>query len=75
VGNLIELQDQGAQDLKGIVGPVRAWAALRPSSVSLSTVACDADDVRIGQAVTVIFQGHQQRTAGADVQAGLAIPV
>jgi predicted ATPase len=33
VGNLFELEDLGAQDLKGIVGPVRAWAALRPSSV------------------------------------------
>jgi class 3 adenylate cyclase len=33
VGNLFELQDLGAQDLKGIVGQVRAWAALRPASV------------------------------------------
>jgi class 3 adenylate cyclase len=33
VGNLFELEDLGAQDLKGIVGPVLAWAALRPSSV------------------------------------------
>src|SRR6202042_2340114 len=32
VGNLFELQDLGAQDLKGITGPVRAWAAIRPSS-------------------------------------------
>ena len=30
VGNLFELQDVAAQDLKGIVGPVRAWTALRP---------------------------------------------
>ena len=30
VGNLFELQDLGAQDLKGISGLVRAWAALRP---------------------------------------------
>jgi class 3 adenylate cyclase len=29
----IELEDLGAQDLKGISGPVRAWAALRPASV------------------------------------------
>jgi class 3 adenylate cyclase len=28
VGNLFELEELGAQDLKGIVGPVRAWAAL-----------------------------------------------
>ena len=33
VGNLFELQDLGAQDLKGISGRVQAWGALRPSSV------------------------------------------
>ena len=33
VGNLFELEDLGAKDLKGISGPVRGWAALRPSSV------------------------------------------
>ena len=33
VGDLFELQDLGAHDLKGIAGSVRAWAALRPSSV------------------------------------------
>ena len=33
VGNLFELKDLGANDLKGIAGPVRAWAALRPSSI------------------------------------------
>ena len=33
VGNLFELQDLGAQDLKGIAASVRAWIALRPSSV------------------------------------------
>jgi class 3 adenylate cyclase len=33
LGNLFELADLGAQDLKGIAGPVRAWAALRPASV------------------------------------------
>jgi class 3 adenylate cyclase len=32
VGNLFELEDLSAKDLKGIVGPVRAWAALRASS-------------------------------------------
>ena len=34
LGNLFELQDLGAQDLKGVAGPVRAWAALRPSSIA-----------------------------------------
>jgi len=33
LGNLFELQDLGARDLKGIAGPVRAWTALRPSGV------------------------------------------
>jgi hypothetical protein len=33
VGGLFELQDLGAQGLKGITGPVRAWAAVRPASV------------------------------------------
>ena len=33
LGNLFELEDLGANDLKGIAGPVQAWAALRPSSV------------------------------------------
>ena len=34
VGNLFELRDLGVHDLKGIAGPVRAWAALRASAVS-----------------------------------------
>ena len=33
LGNLFELQDLGARDLKGISEPVRPWAALRPASV------------------------------------------
>ena len=32
LGNLFELEDLGAKDLKGIAGQVRAWAALRASS-------------------------------------------
>jgi class 3 adenylate cyclase/predicted ATPase len=32
LGNLFELEDLGAKDLKGIAGPTRAWTALRPSS-------------------------------------------
>ena len=31
LGNLFELEDLGAKDLKGVIGPVRAWAALRPA--------------------------------------------
>ena len=33
VGSLFELDDLGAQDIKGIATPVRAWAALRPASI------------------------------------------
>ena len=33
LGNLFELEDLGAQDLKGISGRVQAWTALRPASV------------------------------------------
>ena len=33
VGNLFELENLRAQDLKGVTGPVRAWTALRPSSI------------------------------------------
>jgi class 3 adenylate cyclase/predicted ATPase len=32
VGNLFELEDLGAQDLRGIAGHARAWAVLRASS-------------------------------------------
>jgi class 3 adenylate cyclase len=33
LGNLFELQDLGAKEIKGIAEPVHAWAALRASSV------------------------------------------
>ena len=32
LGNLFELEDLGAKQLKGIAGPTRAWAAVRPGS-------------------------------------------
>jgi class 3 adenylate cyclase/predicted ATPase len=34
LGNLFEVEDLGTRDLKGIARPVRAWAALRASSVA-----------------------------------------
>ena len=34
LGNLFELEDLGARDLKGVAEPVRAWSALRLSSVA-----------------------------------------
>ena len=33
LGNLFDLQDLGARDLKGIAGPLRAWTAVRASAV------------------------------------------
>ena len=33
LGNMFELEDLAPRDLKGIAGPVRAWTALRTSSV------------------------------------------
>ena len=33
LGNLFELEDLGAREVKGIAGPVHAWAALHASSV------------------------------------------
>jgi class 3 adenylate cyclase/tetratricopeptide (TPR) repeat protein len=33
LGNFFDLRELGGQDLKGISGPVRAWAVLRPASV------------------------------------------
>ena len=34
LGEIFELEDLGPKDLKGIAGPVRAWAALRASSLA-----------------------------------------
>ena len=45
LGNLFELEDLGAQDLKGISGRVQAWAALRPSSVESRFDALHASGV------------------------------
>jgi class 3 adenylate cyclase len=45
LGNLFELEDLGAHDLKDITGPVRAWAALRPSSMESRFEALHASGV------------------------------
>ena len=45
LGNLFELEDLGPRDLKGIGGPVRAWAALRPSSIESRFEAMHATGV------------------------------
>jgi hypothetical protein len=36
LGNLFEVEDLGATDLKGIAGPVLAWTAPRPSGVEMA---------------------------------------
>ena len=45
LGNLFELEDLGPKDLKGIAGPVRAFAALRPASVEGRFEAMHATDL------------------------------
>ena len=45
LGNLFELEDLGAKNLKGIAGPVRAWTALRPASVESRFEAFHATDL------------------------------
>ena len=44
LGNLFELEDLGAKDLKGIAGPVRAWAALRPAQWKAASRHCTRAD-------------------------------
>jgi class 3 adenylate cyclase len=45
LGNLFELEDLGAKNLKGVEGPVRTWGALRPSSVESRFEALHASGV------------------------------
>ena len=45
LGNLFDPEDLGAKDLKGISGPVRAWAALRPSTVASRFEALHASEL------------------------------
>ena len=45
LGSLFDLDNLGAKDLKGISGPVRAWAALRASSAESRFEALHATDL------------------------------
>jgi class 3 adenylate cyclase len=45
LGNLFELKDLGARDLKGLAGPVRAWLALRASTVESRFEALHPSDL------------------------------
>ena len=67
MGNLFELKDLGAQDLKGIAGPVRAWAALRPSSAASRFEALHAS----GLTELVGRQEELHRSDAADLAARL----
>jgi class 3 adenylate cyclase len=57
LGNLFELEDLGPKDLKGIAGPVRAWAALRARQVESRFEALHA----IGLTALV---GREEETGG-----------
>jgi class 3 adenylate cyclase len=60
VGNLFELNDLGAQDLKGIAGPARAWAALRSSSLESRF-----DALRATGAIALVGTRERNRSADA----------
>jgi class 3 adenylate cyclase len=45
LGNLFELEDLGAKDLRGIAGPVRVWSALRTGSAEGRFEAFHATDL------------------------------
>jgi class 3 adenylate cyclase len=45
LGNLFDLEDLGTRELKGLAGPVRAWAALRASAVASRFEALHATDL------------------------------
>jgi class 3 adenylate cyclase len=66
VGNLFELDDLGAQEIKGIATPVRAWVALRASSVESRFEALHASGVtelvgrRTRTAATTLVQSEDR---------------
>ena len=72
LGNMFELQDLGAKDLKGIAGPVQAWAALRAGSAEgrFEAAAHDRSDRsrRAGRrnriATAALVEGKNRRRPG-----------
>ena len=73
LGNLFELKDLGAKDLKGIAGPVQAWAAIRASSVESRFEALRGDG-----AVALVGREHEfdvlmQRWSRAKTGEGQAV--
>jgi hypothetical protein len=74
LGNLFVLEDLGALDLKGIAGPVRAWAALRSSAVESRFEALHATDLTwymLGGRLTKPAAGHPSFYRGASVRQSL----
>jgi hypothetical protein len=70
LGNLFDLQDLGAQDLKGISSSVRAWAALRPASVESRFEAMHASGLtRCRLSGAQDCEAARQSVVGAGVEA------
>jgi class 3 adenylate cyclase len=77
LGNLFELEDLGAQDLKGIAGRVLAWAVLRQASVESRFEAMHASGLnrprgtgrRTRTASTALGEGKdRRRPSGAAIR-------
>src|SRR6202521_2077126 len=72
LGNLFELQDLGAKEIKGIAEPMRAWAALRASSgesrfealhaAGLTALVGREEELELAAASLV--QGQERRRSG-----------
>jgi class 3 adenylate cyclase len=74
-----ELEDLGATDLRGIVGPVRAWKALRPSGVESRFEALHASGLtelvgreeRTRNPAAALVEGkHRRRASSAPIRGG-----
>jgi class 3 adenylate cyclase len=71
LGNLFELDELGPQELKGITGAVRAWAALRPASVESRFDALHASGLvelvgreeKTGTAAAALVESKERRRA------------
>jgi class 3 adenylate cyclase len=72
LGNLFELEDLGAKDLKGIAAPVRAWAALRASAVESRFEALHATGLTalVGRERDTVIAGWASSDADAQFEAG-----
>ena len=65
LGNLFELQDLGAREVKGIAGPVQAWVALRGSSVEGRFEALHASGTQVMIGIILAYQVNQALSAAA----------